>query len=55
MFHFTPVGNTFMGYTMKTDKYRYTEWVKFHPGPEFKPDWGVFFYIRGKNRFYDLS
>lgn len=28
-----------MGYTMRTDKYRYTEWVKFHQAPDYKPDW----------------
>jgi iduronate 2-sulfatase len=32
-------GNIFMGYTMRTDRYRYTEWAKFHPYPIFKPEW----------------
>ncbi|XP_062513926.1 iduronate 2-sulfatase-like [Corticium candelabrum] len=27
-----------MGYTMRTDRYRYTEWVKFDYN-EYKPDW----------------
>ena len=28
-----------MGYTMKTDGYRYTEWAKFQYEPTYKPDW----------------
>ena len=30
---------TVMGYTMRTDRYRYTEWVKFSGPPDYKPDW----------------
>jgi iduronate 2-sulfatase len=29
----------YMGYTMRTDKYRYTEWVQFKYAPEYKPNW----------------
>ena len=32
-------GHKTMGYTMTTDKYRYTEWVKFNYAPTYKPDW----------------
>ncbi|KAK3098287.1 hypothetical protein FSP39_017975 [Pinctada imbricata] len=28
-----------MGYTMRTDRYRYTEWPKFIGSPDYKPDW----------------
>ena len=28
-----------MGYTMRTARYRYTEWVHFKPAPIFKPKW----------------
>ena len=28
-----------MGYTMRTARYRYTEWVKFKGKPEFRPKW----------------
>jgi iduronate 2-sulfatase len=31
---------TFMGYTMRTDRYRYTEWVKWN-GSALRPIWGV--------------
>jgi iduronate 2-sulfatase len=30
-----------MGYTMRTQQYRYTEWAKFTDVPEFKPDWNT--------------
>ena len=32
-----------MGYTMKTDKYRYTEWAKFNQAPTYKPDWNTIY------------
>ena len=32
-----------MGYTMKTEKYRYTEWVHFSGPPEYKPNWSINF------------
>ena len=32
-----------MGYTLRTDKYRYTEWPKFEPAPFYKPDWAQLF------------
>ncbi len=28
-----------MGYTMRTDQYRYTEWVRFSGAPLYKPIW----------------
>jgi len=31
--------NPYMGYTMRTDRYRYTEWPRFHFYPEFSPLW----------------
>ena len=31
---------TVMGYSMRTEHYRYTEWVGFTAEPEYKPDWG---------------
>ena len=31
----------YMGYTVRTDKYRYTEWPKFHYHPAYKPDWTI--------------
>ena len=32
-------GTNVMGYTMRTDQYRYTEWVEFSGPPNYKPDW----------------
>ncbi|KAL4232297.1 hypothetical protein ACF0H5_009868 [Mactra antiquata] len=32
-----------MGYTMRTNRYRYTEWVKFSYAPKYKPDWDTVF------------
>ena len=29
----------YMGYTVRTDQYRYTEWVKFNAAPTYTPDW----------------
>ncbi|KAK3099006.1 hypothetical protein FSP39_025192 [Pinctada imbricata] len=34
-----------MGYTMRTDKYRYTEWPKFSGAPAYEPDWNILFGI----------
>jgi iduronate 2-sulfatase len=28
-----------MGYSMRTDRYRYTEWAKFKYAPEYRPNW----------------
>ena len=28
-----------MGYTMRTERYRYTEWVHFHYAPIYRPFW----------------
>ena len=30
---------TIMGYSMRTESYRYTEWVGFSGKPDYKPDW----------------
>ena len=38
-----PNGDSVMGYTMRTDQYRYTEWAKFNGKPEYKPDWYVLY------------
>lgn len=32
---------TSMGYSMRTERYRYTEWAKFSGQPEYRPDWSV--------------
>lgn len=32
-------GTSVMGYTMRTDQYRYTEWVKFNGPPMYGPKW----------------
>ncbi|XP_052771255.1 iduronate 2-sulfatase-like [Mya arenaria] len=32
-------GTKIMGYTVRTDQYRYTEWPKFNYAPEYKPVW----------------
>ena len=32
-----------MGYTMRTDVFRYTEWAKFEYAPVYKPDWKQLF------------
>ncbi|KAK3097190.1 hypothetical protein FSP39_007306 [Pinctada imbricata] len=32
-----------MGYTMRTEKYRYTEWAKFSGAPAYGPDWNILF------------
>ena len=37
-------GNVFMGYTMRTEKYRYTEWPNFHYAPKYEPDWDIIYY-----------
>lgn len=34
-----PRGEHFMGYTVRTDLYRYTEWVRFDYAPIYKPTW----------------
>ncbi len=42
-----------MGYSVRTDQLRYTEWVKFHGTPKYQPDWsksyGVELYDHGKD------
>ena len=35
----TPRNHDVMGYTIRTDQYRYTEWVQFTSAPDFTPDW----------------
>ncbi len=30
-----------MGYTMRTDQFRYTEWVQFSGPPNYEPHWNV--------------
>ena len=36
---FQRAGQTVMGYSMKNDHYRYTEWVGFSGAPDYKPNW----------------
>ena len=43
-----PRGSGVMGYTMRTDRYRYTEWVKYS---DHRPDWN----IRHGMELYDHS
>jgi len=43
----------YMGYTMKTEQYRYTEWAAFVGKPVYKPNWSI---LDGKelyDHFYD--
>ena len=47
----TPQGHSAMGYTMRTDRFRYTEWPKFTGKPEYKPDWNKLFGVE----LYDHS
>ena len=46
-------GNTVMGYTMRTDRYRYTEWPKFIGDPVFAPDWSVLYGVELYDHKYD--
>ena len=34
-------GNSIMGYTIRTDKFRYTEWPAFQHAPIYKPLWNM--------------
>lgn len=34
-----PRSGTIMGYSMRTPRYRYTEWVRFKGRPYYRPDW----------------
>ena len=38
-------GTKVMGYTMRTDRYRYTEWPRFHKNPNYKPNWNELYGI----------
>ena len=40
-----------MGYSMKTDSYRYTEWAKLNQAPTYKPDWNTLYGVE----LYDHS
>lgn len=40
-----------MGYTIRTDKFRYTEWARFEYYPVYKPDWNTLFGVE----LYDHS
>ena len=46
-------GDTVMGYTMRTDRYRYTEWAKFIGDPVFAPDWSVLYGAELYDHKYD--
>lgn len=37
---YTRDGTKVMGYTMRTERFRYTEWAKFDD-TKYKPDWRV--------------
>ena len=38
-----PNGDSVMGYSMRTDQFRYTEWPQFKGKPEYKPNWSVLY------------
>ena len=42
-----------MGYTMRTDTFRYTEWARFEYEPVYKPDWDVLFGVELYNHVND--
>ncbi|XP_046381440.2 iduronate 2-sulfatase-like [Haliotis rufescens] len=42
-----------MGYSMTTDHYRYTEWVKFNPQPLYRPDWTQVFGVELYDHYQD--
>ena len=44
-------GHKAMGYTITTEKYRYTEWAKFHYAPTYRPDWRTLYGVE----LYDHS
>ena len=46
-----PNGQDVMGYTMRTDRFRYTEWPAFMGAPHYKPDWNKLFGVE----LYDHS
>ena len=52
-------GNNVMGYTMRTDQYRYTEWVGFSGSPDYNPDWdkeyGVELYDHKADPYEDIN
>lgn len=52
-------GINIMGYTMRTDRYRYTEWVDFSGPPAYKPDWssqhGVELYDHKEDPYEDIN
>ncbi|XP_046579953.1 ulvan-active sulfatase-like [Haliotis rubra] len=41
------------GYSMTTDHYRYTEWVKFNIQPVYKPDWTEVFGVELYDHYGD--
>ena len=47
-----PSGNTYMGYTLRDARYRYTEWPVYFGWPTWAPDWGKA-YPRGHVELYD--
>lgn len=46
-------GTKIMGYTIRTDQYRYTEWPAFSYAPDYKPDWTKNFGIELYDHFAD--
>ncbi|KAK6172185.1 hypothetical protein SNE40_015903 [Patella caerulea] len=36
-------GLLIMGYSVRNDKFRYTEWVQFNRKPSFKPNWNILY------------
>ena len=44
-----------MGYTMRTDMFRYTEWAKFEYAPSYKPDWNDLFGVELYNHANDTE
>ena len=40
-----------MGYTLRTKRFRYTEWPAFHKSPDYRPDWNTLYGVE----LYDHS
>ena len=47
------VAGPYMGYTIRTDQYRYTEWPRFHFYPEFQAHWKLQYMGHESHELYD--
>ncbi len=48
-------GNQYMGYSMRTHNYRYTEWVEFRGYPQYAPKWRKIFHRDGVELYDHLE